>query len=35
MTADSTIEAEHIAIAEAAKEAIWMKKFVMELGVVP
>jgi hypothetical protein len=33
--ADSTIDAEHIAAAEAAKEGVWMKKFVTELGVVP
>src|SRR5262249_7282846 len=34
-TADSTTEAEYIAAAEAAKEAVWMKKFITELGVVP
>ena len=34
-TADSTIEAEYIAAAEAAKEAVWMKKFITDLGVVP
>ncbi|XP_071920682.1 secreted RxLR effector protein 161-like [Coffea arabica] len=34
-TADSTTEAEYIAAAEAAKEAVWIKKFVTELGVVP
>ena len=34
-TADSTTEAEYIAASEAAKEAIWMRKFVSELGVVP
>ena len=34
-TADSTTEAEYIAAAEAAKEAVWMKKFIGELGVVP
>ncbi|KAK8696668.1 hypothetical protein V6N13_001800 [Hibiscus sabdariffa] len=33
--ADSTIEAEYIAASEAAKEAIWIKKFISELGVVP
>ncbi|KAK9018648.1 hypothetical protein V6N11_001618 [Hibiscus sabdariffa] len=33
--ADSTIEAEYIAASEAAKEAVWIKKFVTELGVVP
>ena len=33
--ADSVTEAEYIAASEAAKEAIWMKKFITELGVVP
>src|SRR5579883_2147695 len=33
--ADSTTEAEYIAASEAAKEAIWIRKFVSELGVVP
>ena len=33
--ADSTTEAEYIAVSEAAKEAVWMKKFITELGVVP
>ncbi|KAK8715337.1 hypothetical protein V6N13_042673 [Hibiscus sabdariffa] len=33
--ADSTIEAEYIAASEAAKEAVWIKKFITELGVVP
>ena len=33
--ADSTIEAEYIAASEAAKEAIWIKKFITGLGVVP
>ena len=33
--ADSTTEAEYIIACEAAKEAVWLKKFVMELGVVP
>ncbi len=31
MTADSTTETEYIA----AKEAVWIQKFVTELGVVP
>lgn len=34
-TADSTAELEYIAVAEAAKEAVWIKNFLMELGVVP
>ena len=33
--ADSTTEAEYIAASEAAKEVVWMKKFITELGVVP
>ncbi|KAI3692791.1 hypothetical protein L6452_32614 [Arctium lappa] len=33
--ADSTTEAEYIAVNEAAKEAMWMKKFIEDLGVVP
>ncbi|KAK9016284.1 hypothetical protein V6N11_078786 [Hibiscus sabdariffa] len=33
--ADSTTEVEYIAASEAAKEAVWIKKFVTELGVVP
>nr|GFD44369.1 hypothetical protein [Tanacetum cinerariifolium] len=28
-------EVEYIAAAEAAKEAVWIRKFVDELGVVP
>jgi Reverse transcriptase (RNA-dependent DNA polymerase) len=34
-TADSTTEAEYIAASEAAKEGVWIKKFVAELGMVP
>ena len=34
-TADSTTEAEYIAACEAAKEAVWMRKFIQELGVIP
>ncbi|VFQ79198.1 unnamed protein product [Cuscuta campestris] len=34
-TADWTTEAEYIAAAEAAKEAVWIKKSITELGVVP
>jgi hypothetical protein len=33
--ADSTSEAEYIAASEAAKEAVWIRKFITELGVVP
>ena len=31
---DSTMEAEYVAACEAAKEAIWLKKFLSDLGVV-
>ncbi|KAL0378758.1 UNVERIFIED_CONTAM: Retrovirus-related Pol polyprotein from transposon TNT 1-94 [Sesamum radiatum] len=34
-TTDSTMEAEYIAASEAAKEAVWMKNYIQELGVVP
>ncbi|KAK8694854.1 hypothetical protein V6N13_072398 [Hibiscus sabdariffa] len=33
--ADSRTEAECIAASEAAKEVVWIKKFISELGVVP
>ncbi|KAL0453691.1 UNVERIFIED_CONTAM: Retrovirus-related Pol polyprotein from transposon TNT 1-94 [Sesamum latifolium] len=33
-TADSTTEVEYIAASEAAKEAVWMKNYIQELGVV-
>ncbi|VFQ74362.1 unnamed protein product [Cuscuta campestris] len=33
-TADSTTEAEYMAAAEAAKEGVWLKNFITELGVV-
>ena len=33
--ADSTAESEYIAALDAAKEAVWIKKFITELGVVP
>jgi hypothetical protein len=33
--ADSTTEAEYIAASDAAKEAVWIKKFITGLGVVP
>ena len=32
--ADSTTKAEYIAALEAAKEGVWLRKFLMELGVV-
>jgi len=32
---DSTTEAKYIAASEAAKEVVWIRKFVSELGVVP
>ena len=31
--ADSTAEAEYITASDAAKEAVWMKKFISDLGV--
>ena len=33
--ADSTCESEYIAASEVAKEAIWLKNFIGDLGVVP
>ena len=33
--ADSTIEAEYVAACEAAKEAVWLRKFLRDLEVVP
>ncbi|KAL0430600.1 UNVERIFIED_CONTAM: Retrovirus-related Pol polyprotein from transposon TNT 1-94 [Sesamum radiatum] len=33
--ADSTTEAEQIAASEVAKETVWMKNYIQELGVVP
>ncbi|KAL4013592.1 hypothetical protein IC575_025764 [Cucumis melo] len=33
--ADSTMEAEYVAACEAAKEAVWLKKFLTDLEVVP
>ena len=35
MTVDSTTEVEYIIASDAAKEAVWIKKFVNKLGVVP
>jgi hypothetical protein len=32
---DSTTEAEYIAASSAAKEVVWIKKFISELGIVP
>ena len=32
---DSTIEAEYIVASEAAKEVVWIRKFISKLGVVP
>ncbi|KAL0367163.1 UNVERIFIED_CONTAM: Retrovirus-related Pol polyprotein from transposon TNT 1-94 [Sesamum radiatum] len=34
-TADSTMEGEYIAASKAAKEVVWMKNYIQELGVVP
>ena len=33
--ADSTMEAEYIIASEAAKEAVWLNFFLLDLGVVP
>jgi hypothetical protein len=33
--ADSTTEAEYIATSEVAKEGVWIRKFLSELGVFP
>ena len=35
VTADFTIKAKYIATSDAANEAIWIKKFINELGIVP
>ncbi|RLK64327.1 transposon Pol polyprotein, partial [Klebsiella pneumoniae] len=35
VVADSTCEAEYMAASEAAKEGVWMKQFMTDLGVVP
>ena len=34
-TADLTTEAKYIVASDAAKEAVWLKKFITDLGVVP
>ncbi|KAL0439594.1 UNVERIFIED_CONTAM: Retrovirus-related Pol polyprotein from transposon TNT 1-94, partial [Sesamum latifolium] len=34
-TPESTTEVEYIAASEAAKEVVWMKNYIQELGVVP
>ena len=31
--ADSVCEAEYVAASDAAKEAVWLRKFIIELGV--
>ncbi len=33
--ADSTMEAEYVAACEAAKEAVWLRKFIRDLEIVP
>ena len=33
--ADSTMEAEYVAACEAAKEAVWLRQFLIDLEVVP
>ena len=33
--ADSTTEAEYIAASEAAKKGVWIRKFLIQLGVFP
>ncbi|KAL0362043.1 UNVERIFIED_CONTAM: Retrovirus-related Pol polyprotein from transposon TNT 1-94 [Sesamum calycinum] len=33
-TVDSTMEAEYIAASKVAKEAVWMKNYIQELGVM-
>ena len=35
MAADSTCEVEYITASEAAKEGVWMKEFITDLGVIP
>ena len=31
---DSTMEVEYVATCEAAKEAVWLKKFIFDLGIM-
>ena len=33
--ADSVCEAEYMAASDAAKKAVWLRKFITELGVAP
>ena len=33
--ADSTTKAEYISASEAAKEVVWIRKFIAEIGVIP
>ena len=33
--ADSTMEAEYVAASKAAKEVVWLRNFLLDLGVVP
>ena len=35
ITVDSTTKAEYIATSDAAKEAVWIKKFITELRIIP
>lgn len=35
MVAQSITESEYIAASEAAQEAVWIRKFIVELGVIP
>ena len=35
MVVDSVCEAEYNAASDAAKEAVWLQKFITELGVTP
>ena len=34
-TVDSTIESKYITASKSAKEAVWIRKFIAKLGVVP